>query len=171
MFQTLIPYNINAFNNVVPLMVVNNNVIMQVFVGTIKATLLILYMIYVVFAIAFNEVAEYAMNTYVYLFGDNHTSALIIAATAAIVTLMFFDKLLSIEINMTLYKSQEKRISELEEQIFTLKAKQAQQTEDMTMIYKSLSKDIEIVQIAIDTKTHSLTKQVKKLEKNINQYI
>ena len=164
-------YNINNFNDVIPLYVMSNNIIIKTAITIAKVFIIVAKICELILTVAFNIISEYTIQLYDYVFGSNHNYAMVILAVAGLATLIIYDKILFIESSDSIYKSFVKRIDELEAKIETLKNSQVSITEDVNMVYRRCAKDIEILDIKRDSKIHNLMKQFKKLEKDLKQYI
>jgi len=164
-------YNINNFNDVIPVYVISNNIIIKTLINTAKLFILLAKIGELMLTLAFNELTKYSKQLYDYAFGSNHTYAMIVFAVACLATLMIYDKILFIESSNNIYKSFQKRIDELQDQIESLKNSQTSITEDVNMVYRRCAKDIELIDVKRDTRIHNLMKQFKKLEKDVKQFI
>jgi uncharacterized membrane protein (DUF106 family) len=139
-------------------------------IGAAKLLYLFMYILYTILRIILNETIEMLAPIYEYVFGSNHTNALIVFATIAIICLTFLDKLLNTETNIQIFKSHQKQIRELEDEILSLKEKHRAISEDLFLTHMRFSKDIELFDLKRDMRINTLTKHIKKLERQIKQY-
>jgi hypothetical protein len=136
-----------------------------------KLVLAILFAFYVILRIAFDALFIEAVNTYNFIFGANHSAALVVFSTIGVIMLLAYDKLLTIEINMTMFKALRKRVTELEEQNLVLKNAQNQQAEDLRTAYMRLYKEFELKELSRDTKIKKILNKFQKMEREVKQYI
>ena len=143
---------------------------MNMSIGAAKLLYFFMYILYAILRIVVNETIEMLAPIYECVFGTNHTNALIVFAITAIICLFFIDKLLNSETNIQIFKSHQKQIHELEDEILRLKETQKTMAEDLFLTHRCFNKDIELFDLKRDMRINTLTKHIKKLERQIKQY-
>jgi hypothetical protein len=161
-------FQITNFNDIIPLAVISKDFVINTVVITARVVMLLSYALYLLLNIIFDDLYHIASIAYDYVFGTNHTMALVVFSTVAIITIMAYDKLLTIETNMRLHKSLQKQIYELENQTERLKG---QLTGDLQLAYMRLYKDSELNELNRDIKIRTLSNKIQRLEREVKQYI
>jgi len=136
-----------------------------------KVVFLALFTVYVILQIVFDALFLESVKVYSYIFGANHTAALVVFSTMCIITLLAYDKLLTIETNMSLFRQLQKRVAELEEQNVLLKKALIYQSEDVKLSYMRLYKELEVNELKRDTSIKSLSSKLQRVERVMKQYI
>jgi hypothetical protein len=163
-------YQITSMNEVIPILTISNNFIIKAIFSITQLLLLIGTIVRTVIIIALKEVTENIIQIYGYVFGSNHDYALIVFGIIGIVGLMIYDKFLFIETTNAINKSLRNRIDCLEDQIRLLKKKQDQNDDTLDLAYRRCYKEIEVLSTHVESRFHTLSKQIKKLGKEVDQY-